>query len=459
MSSQSLLKFLQKLDEELRTGATKNKAASEAYRTSTGNKKASTLTYTPKAITEALMFLPATVSGDFTKEYDELVDSLTADIRKLFKLKAREINATNEGDAVVRGNKFSVSIMIVKRGARDNYKLLKGIYEDRLQEFYTDFLELVGKPEGLERKTGKGRKEKTIKETEQGQVFGQTHQGAANIYHMINDAVFKALDHTAKNSTKESKELIKELKALKNQDTDIILSMINDGPKEEVRLGIESQLINTKTGGGMKEQGLKQNLDAAIKNLIQTLKTTKGSDSIVEGQRKRIIKEIVKPFKNKKGIIVKHEDTKLKNTKSPTKLRKKGGKTQVVKGAAVAIGAKKKPARQKERTRTPRMGIKNILGVINAKLPETVAGNMGAPKLESRTGRFAQSVRATDVTETAQRFKSIGYTYAKNPYQVYESGSGTRFSSIDRDPRTLIDMSIREIVASFGLGRLYTRRL
>ena len=105
------------------------------------------------------------------------------------------------------------------------------------------------------------------------------------------------------------------------------------------------------------------------------------------------------------------------------------------------------------------MGIKNILGVINAKLPETVAGNMGAPKLESRTGRFAQSVRATDVTETAQRFKSIGYTYAKNPYQVYESGSGTRFSSIDRDPRTLIDMSIREIVASFGLGRLYTRRL
>ena len=461
MSSQSLLKFLQKLDKELRVGATKNKPASEAYRKSTGNKKTSTLTYTPKAITEALNFLPATVPEDFTKKYDKLVDDLTADIRSLFKAKATEINQNpkTEGDAQVRGNKFSVSIRIVKSGARDNYNLLKNIYEDRLQEFYTAFLQLINKPEGLERKTGRGKKEKTIKETEAGQVFGQTHEGGANIYHMINDAVFKALDHTAKNSGKPNKEIVKDLKALKNQDADIILSMINDGPKEEVRLGISSQLINAKTGGGIQEQGLKQNLDAAMQNLIQTLKTTKGSDSIVEGQRKRLIKEIVKPFKNKKGITVKHEDTKLKNTRSPTKLTKKGGKTKVVTGAAVAIGAKKRPARQKERTRTPRMGIKNILGVLNAKLPETVAGNMGTPRLESQTGRFAQSVRATDVTETAQGFKSVGYTYAKNPYQVYESTSGTRFSNIDRDPRTLIDTSIREIVAQFGLGRLYTRRL
>ena len=89
---------------------------------------------------------------------------------------------------------------------------------------------------------------------------------------MINDAVFKALNHTAKNSTKVSKDIIKDLKALKNQDTDVILSMINDGPKEEVRLGIESQLINAQTGGGIEEQGLKQNLDAAIKNLLQLLK-------------------------------------------------------------------------------------------------------------------------------------------------------------------------------------------
>ena len=458
MSSQSLLAFLKKLDTELKRGATKNKAASEAYRTSTGNKKTSTLTYTPKGITEALEFLPATVPEDFSKEYDKLVEGLTKSIRELFKEKAKEINRKNPGDAVVRGNKFSVSIMVVKRDARDNYKLLKSIYEDRLQEFYTAFLQLINKPEGLERKTGRGKNEKIIKETEQGQVFGQTHQGGANIYHMINDAVFKALDHTAKNSTKASKQIIRDLKALKSQNTDIILSMINDGPKEEVRLGIESQLINAKTGGGIAEQGLKQNLDAALKNLIEFLKNTPGSDSIVDGQRKRIIKEIVKPFKNKKGITVKHENTKLKNTKTPTTLTKKGGKVDVIKGAAVAIGAKKRPARQKEKTRTPRLGIKNILGVLNNQLPERVASNMGEPRLVNRTGRFAQSVRATDVSQTAQGFQSIGYTYDRGRYGVFESTSGTSRASIERDPRPLIDQSIREIVIGFGLGRIYTRR-
>jgi hypothetical protein len=84
---------------------------------------------------------------------------------------------------------------------------------------------------------------------------------------------------------------------------------------------------------------------------------------------------------------------------------------------------------------------------------------MGAPRLENQTGRFAQSVRAIDVQETAKGFKSIGYMYQKNPYQVFESTSGTRFSDAARDPRPLIDTSIREIVAQFGLGRLYTRRL
>ena len=149
MSSQNLLKFLKKLDEELKGASlknvSKNNPASEAYRTQKGNKKASTLTYTPRGITEALNYLPGTAPADFSKEYDDLVKELTVDIRALFKAKAKEINDSpkTKGDAVVRGNKFSVSIMIIKRGARYNYKLLKGIYEGRLQEFYTAFLELI----------------------------------------------------------------------------------------------------------------------------------------------------------------------------------------------------------------------------------------------------------------------------------------------------------------------------
>ena len=79
--------------------------------------------------------------------------------------------------------------------------------------------------------------------------------------------------------------------------------------------------------------------------------------------------------------------------------------------------------------------------------------------VENRTGRFAQSVRALDVSRTAQGFPSIGYTYMKDRYGHYESTSGSRFADADRDPRPLIDQSIREIVIGFGLGRLYTRRV
>ena len=70
----------------------------------------------------------------------------------------------------------------------------------------------------------------------------------------------------------------------------------------------------------------------------------------------------------------------------------------------------------------------------------------------------SNQLKMTDVIQTPQGFPSIGYTYAKEPYQVYESTSGTRFSDPIRDPRPLIDVSIRELVAQFGLGRLYTRR-
>ena len=105
------------------------------------------------------------------------------------------------------------------------------------------------------------------------------------------------------------------------------------------------------------------------------------------------------------------------------------------------------------------VNIKTILGIMNSRITDVVAKNMGPPRLENRTGNFAGSVRVTDVTETRQGHPSIGYTYQKNPYQVFEASSGTRFSSAARDPRPLIDASIREIAAQFAIGRLYTRRI
>ncbi len=101
-----------------------------------------------------------------------------------------------------------------------------------------------------------------------------------------------------------------------------------------------------------------------------------------------------------------------------------------------------------------------LLALLNAKLPETVARNMGPPGLENQTGRFASSVRVTDVSRTAQGFPSVGYDYQRNPYQVFEMGRGQPpWATSERDPRNLIDKSIREIAAQLAIGRFYTRRI
>ena len=99
-----------------------------------------------------------------------------------------------------------------------------------------------------------------------------------------------------------------------------------------------------------------------------------------------------------------------------------------------------------------------VMAMISEKLPQTVRKNMGAPRLENQTGTFANSVKMTDVIQTPQGYPSFGYTYAKEPYQVFETGSSGNWSSSERDPRRLIDASIREIAAGFALGRFYTRR-
>lgn len=100
-----------------------------------------------------------------------------------------------------------------------------------------------------------------------------------------------------------------------------------------------------------------------------------------------------------------------------------------------------------------------LLGILNSRINDVVASNMGAPRLENRTGRFAGSVRVVDIAKTTKGFPSVGYTYLRDPYGVYESTSGSRFSSVERDPRILIDRSIREIAAEIAIGRLYTRRV
>jgi hypothetical protein len=136
-------------------------------------------------------------------------------------------------------------------------------------------------------------------------------------------------------------------------------------------------------------------------------------------------------------------------------------------------GGKQKVKRSKgvSRKRTSKGGVRSItkrrtsgsnislIVLLNSKLPEIVMDNMSYPSLENRTGRFAQSVRAISMSNKGG-VPNIVYKYDRDPYGVFEMGTGDRrWSTPARDPRTIIDKSIREIATGIISGRFITTRM
>ena len=102
----------------------------------------------------------------------------------------------------------------------------------------------------------------------------------------------------------------------------------------------------------------------------------------------------------------------------------------------------------------------NIHAILNAKIKEEVADNMGkGGALVYRTGRFADSVSVEKVMQSRQGTLTAFYTYMKAPYQTFERGF--KQGSLRRDPRKLISASIREIARETLSHKLHikTRRV
>jgi len=361
----------------------------------------------------------------------------------------------------------------IQRLPQSSFNKIKTTYRTILQNYFKSLQDNFGEQQNGKTKTGKkgkgGFRNKSGKRMGKGSIGNIIDLG--HVDGVAETSIQRTLESTFQKNEQALKNLgIKDIAQLKRQmkAAGISLKVVraDDGEGFQTRLEFKGDNQSAGNKSKQKKAAFLNACENTVNRLGSKLGNISGSDSILQRNRKLIIKEVVKQFKaTGKVVSIKTENTKLNRSKG-TGATKSIGKANIKAAKVITAGTvsgligKGKAARtSKRKPPGPKMALKNILGVLNAKLPETIAGNMGAPKLENQSGRFAQSVRAVDATETAQGFKSIGYTYAKNPYQVYESGSGSRFSDIDRDPRTLIDMSIREIVASFGLGRLYTRRL
>lgn len=229
------------------------------------------------------------------------------------------------------------------------------------------------------------------------------------------------------------------------------------GLEGSVDFVMELQDINNKKSELSKKLGklLNQVVQSDLEDFEKAFKDVdisqlKGSPTIAQHIGAQV-RDVLDPNKRHKKATLKPKNAKGKKPNSGTAKRKKPKSRRL----STIVLAKRK----KEKAKASAVSLTNLLGIINGRLPDKVAKNMGAPGLENRSGRFAGSVRAVDVNITPQGFPSVGFTYRKDPYQVFETTSGTRFSSAERDPRNIIGRSIREIALESGITKLFTRRV
>ena len=245
------------------------------------------------------------------------------------------------------------------------------------------------------------------------------------------------------------------------------------------------ETTGTKSGTKASTVSLKENINVELLMLPRSKNPAGGEDydlnklwpEVEKAVRAYIVKQNIEEMPGSLSIkdnaveittyMVMKELSKSKNAKVVgTLIKPKGRKAKSVdkekkqKNKKLAGSTKKGRPLPNRRVKKGAAGNPlQLIGLINKELPRTVQKNMGPPGLVNRTGTFSRSVEITDIVQTPQGFPSIGYTYARKPYGVFEDGEGAApWANGHRDPRKVIDRSIREIAMQFALGRFYTRR-
>jgi len=222
------------------------------------------------------------------------------------------------------------------------------------------------------------------------------------------------------------------------------------------KLGLQKTYVPVLSWQKAIDNNTQAKLEAAALNALEEelkdIANLKGSTSLKDGISQVLLQELA-PKKAKTKVTGKRKK-KIQEKSSGKSTKKTKAKKAVRVIRDDSIDASSLP---KSRVRASRYSISALIGTLNQQLPEAVAGNMESPRLNYRTGRFASSVRVTDIATTARGFPSIGYTYMKYPYQTFEPGY--KQGSVNRDPRKLIDVSIRQVASQLALGRFYTRRV
>ena len=289
-------------------------------------------------------------------------------------------------------------------------------------------------------------------------IEGSHLQGEGILETRVRDAIDTAINKTYK-------QKIDRESAISNlNELGINLEFVRDDTSDTHTITAGSRVENQETGLQSLEdkRKLRKQLTEAIERLdVKTpISGLKGSDSIEVLKAKQAAFLILNSFARKKNVTAIGQTKSPKKQKRKADLKAKKQQSKVVESTLPRVAKLRVKKARSKSTKGVAASPLSLMVLINKELPDTVRKNMQLPGLENQTGRFAQSVRITDVTQTPKGFPSFGYTYQKRPYQVFEMGAGAPpWATPERDPRKLIDMSIREIAANFALGRFYTRRV
>lgn len=261
-------------------------------------------------------------------------------------------------------------------------------------------------------------------------------------------AVVKEQVEEAVESTAEELAFLGAPSSVISKFTRVVQAKLNKVKPPKIRYNFERKISEAKVEGDFSfvaifpepsadnrskgwEKKLKPELTKVVKKFIDDhiddIPMMKGSKSIMQATDEMLTQTI----KGKKGYKYNKKvsgtlETKLKKTR-----------------------AKKAKAAEFPRVRDTKGRFTSplsIMNLINARLHNQLRTNMRSPALNYQTGRFAKSVRITNISQTRQNQMTAFYTYMKSPYQTFERGYA-QGQIAARDPRKLISKSIREVAA------------
>lgn len=439
MSAAEQKRFLTKLHNELQRD-------SDEYRRMTADRRMHTFTVTRRAIRKGIRDrLEKDFSGVSKGAVKSILEKSDRHVRKLIREIGRAVVALKQKEpddiTVLKFTPSKVEAAFSAAGQSSRFDQIKRTYNTKYQATAEGISDAIKEVLGEE-------KSKDLEASSMWQLEHNYLKGIAES--QIKDAIDNALLEEERITMASAMAFFKGM--------GVELDIIRDGSTGVMEVFLGSQRANAREGGisGAKKKKLEKALLEGLQILSNggILENLGGSDSFKESKIKKTRRRTLKPFNRLKNVKVASKDIEADDSTTNTK-------KSVVRNTRIAKNAMKRKAVRQARGKKAGIAAQplQLIGLINQELPNTVKKNMKEPALVNRSGRFAESVRLTEVIQTPQGFPSFGYTYQRNPYQVFEEGSSGNWSNGQRDPRVLIDKSIREIAAHFALGRFYTRRV